>query len=94
MLGDGSMICLNLSGQTLNAKGDAVISDGVIYLHNGKNQYDFVIGSNKVGPAFKTISFADKGDLTKQQAIDLFKAAGYTIDKTGGIKDGKLVVDK
>jgi len=28
------------------------------------------------------------------QAVELFKAAGYTIDKTGGIKDGKLVVDK
>ena len=93
-LGDKSMICLAFSGQTFNGKGDEVISDEVIFLHNGKDQYDFVIANAKTGPEFKSISFADKGDLTKEQAIALFKTAGYTIDQTGGIKDGKLVVDK
>lgn len=94
MLGDGSMVCLDFSGSSINGKGDSVTSNSVVYLHNGKNQYDFVIGGAKTGPDFKTFSFADKGDLTKQQAIDLFKASGYTIEKSGGIKDGKLVVDK
>ena len=93
-LGDQSMICLAFSGQTFNGKGDENISDEVIFLHNGKNQYDFVIARAKTGPEFKSISFADKGDLSKEQAIELFKAAGYAIDQTGGIKDGKLVVDK
>ena len=92
--GDGSMICLAFSGQTINGKGDEAISDDVIFLHNGKNQYDFVIAKAKTGPEFKSISLADKGDLTKEQAIELFKTAGYAIDQTGGIKDGKLVVDK
>jgi hypothetical protein len=93
-LGDGSMICLAFSGQTINVRGDEDISDDVIFLHNGTNQYDFVIAKGKTGPEFKNISFADKGDLTKEQAIGLFKTAGYAIDQTGGIKDGKLVVDK
>jgi len=93
-LADGSMICLAFSGRTFNMKGDDDLSDEVIFLHNGKNQYDFVIAKAKTGPEFKSISFADKGDLTKEQAIELFKAAGYTIDQSGGIKDGKLVVDK
>ena len=94
MLADGSMICLVFSGQTLNARGDQETTDSVIYLHNGKNQFDFVVAKGKTGPAFKTLSFADKGDLTKDAALDLFKAAGYALDKSGGIKDGKLVVDK
>lgn len=93
-LGDGSMICLALSGNTLNMKGDEDIRDEVIFLRNGKGQYDFVIANGKTGPEFKSISFADKGDLTKEQAIELFKAMGYAIDQTGGIKEGKLVVDK
>lgn len=93
-LGDKSMICLAFSGQTINGKGDEDTSDEVIFLHNGKNRYDFVIANAKTGPEFKSISFADKGDLTKEQAIALFKTAGYTIDQSGGIKDGKLVVDK
>jgi hypothetical protein len=93
-LGDGSMICLAFSGQIFNMRGDEDLSDDVIFLHNGKNRYDFVIAKAKTGPEFKSISFADKGDLTKEQALELFKAAGYTIDQSGGIKDGKLVVDK
>lgn len=93
-LSDGSMICLALSGQTINGKGDEDIRDEVIFLRNGKNQYDFVIANAKTGPEFKNISFADKGDLTKEQAIALFKTTGYAIDQSGGIKDGKLVVDK
>jgi hypothetical protein len=93
-LGDKSMICLAFSGQAFNGKGDEDTNDEVIFLHNGKNQYDFVIARAKTGPEFKNISFADKGDLTKEQAIELFKKAGYTFDQTGGIMDGKLVVDK
>jgi len=93
-LGDGSMVCLALSGHTINMRGDEDISDDVIFLRNGKNQYDFVIAKAKTGPEFKSLSFADQGDLTKEQAIGLFKASGYAIDQTGGIKDGKLVVDK
>jgi len=37
-------------------------------------------------PEFKIISFADMGDLAKDKAIELFKASGYTIDKTGASK--------
>lgn len=93
-LADGSMICLAMSGQTLNFRGDEELRDDVIYLHNGAGRYDFVIAKAQTGPEFKSISFADKGDLTKEQAFELFKTAGYAIDQTGGIKDGKLVVDQ
>lgn len=93
-LGDGSMICLVFSGQAFDARGDAQPSDRVIFIHNGPNRYDFVVGKGTSGPAFTPMSFADKGDLTKSQAIALFQSAGYTIDKSGGILNGKLVLDK
>jgi hypothetical protein len=93
-LGDGSMVCLAMSGHLINFRGDEEPGDDVIYLHNGAGRYDFVIGKAKTGPEFKSISFSDKGDLTKEQAIGLFKAAGYAIETSGGIQDGKLVVDK
>ncbi|MBN2432792.1 MAG: hypothetical protein JXQ27_15055 [Acidobacteria bacterium] len=93
-LADGSMICLVFNGQAMDARGNAATSDSVIYLHNGPGRYDFVIAKGTTGPGFTPFSFAEKGDLTKDQAIELFRNAGYTIDKTGGIKDGKLVLDK
>jgi hypothetical protein len=93
-LGDGSMVCLALSGQAFNFRGDAEPKDDAIYLHNGPGRYDFVIAKAKTGPGFNAISFADKGDLTKEQALALFKAAGYAIETSGGIEGGKLAVDK
>lgn len=93
-LADGSMICLVFNGQTINFRGDEETSDSVIYVHNGKGVYDFVVGKAKTGPGFAGFSFADKGDLTKEQALALLQASGYALDKSGGIKDGKLVLDK
>ena len=93
-LADGSMICLVFNGQTINFRGDEETSDSVIYVHNGKGVYDFVVGKAKTGPGFAGFSFADKGDLTKEQALAELQAAGYAVDKSGGIKDGKLVLDK
>jgi hypothetical protein len=92
-LGDGSMICLALGGHAFNFRGDEEMKDDVIYLHNGAGRYDFVIANGGTGPGFKAISFADQGDLTKEQALELFQAAGYTIEKSGGIEGGKLVLD-
>jgi hypothetical protein len=93
-LSDGSMICLAQTGQAFNMRGDAENRDEIIFIHNGPGRLDFVIAKAASGPAFQSISFAEKGDLTKAQALDLFKAAGYTIDKSGGIQDGSLIVDK
>ena len=90
---DGSMACLDFSGSTLNSRGDAENSDQVIFLHNGPGRYDFVVAKGASGPDFKTINFADNGDITKEKAIELLQAAGYTLEKTGGIQNGKLVVD-
>ena len=88
------MICLAFSGQLFNMRGDEDLSGNVIFLHNGAGRYDFVIAKAKTGPEFKAISFAEKGDLDKERAVVLFKEAGYTIDKSGGIQGGKLVLDK
>lgn len=93
-LSDGSMICLAQSGQSFNMRGDAENRDDAIFIHNGPGRLDFVIGKAKTGPGFNSISFADQGDLTRAQALELFKTAGYTIENWGGIQDGKLIVEK
>lgn len=93
-LADGGMICLIYSGQAFNARGGEEMSDSVIFLRNGKDRYDFVVGKGKIGPAFKNQAFGEKADWTKEKAVEVIKAAGYGIGKSGGIKDGKLVLDK
>lgn len=92
-LKDKSMICLDISGSTLNAKGEAKIVNNIIFIKAGLECYDFVIGSAGTGPDFTKLSLADKSDLTKEQAKKLFTDAGYKIEKTGSIKASKLVVD-
>lgn len=92
-LADGSMICMALSGQSLDMRGEAGDKDEAIFLHNGPGRYDFVIANGKTGPGFAAISFAAKGDLDKAQALELLKSAGYEIEQSGGIQGGKLVLD-
>lgn len=93
-LGDGSMICLAVNGQAYNFRGDEELMNDAIYLHNGAGRYDFVIAKGTTGPGFAAISFAAQGDLTKEQALELFKSLGYAIKTSGGIQDGQLLVDK
>ena len=93
-LGDGSMICLSVSGHTINVKGDQESASDAVYIHNGKDRFDFVTAKSGAGPEFQKVSFVDKGDLTKEQALEAFKAAGFTIEKTGDVRDGKLFTDK
>ncbi len=93
VLEDGSMICVDFRGNAFDVRGEEALNDQVIFLHNGTGRYDFVVANGKTGPEFNPFSFAEKGNLTKEQAIELFQTAGYTLDKVGGIQDGKLVLD-
>lgn len=94
VLEDGSMICIDFRGNAFDARGEEALGDQVIFLHNGPGRYDFVVASGKTGPEFTAFTFAEKGNLSKEQAIELFQAAGYTLDKVGGIRDGKLALDQ
>ncbi|HZX47541.1 MAG TPA: hypothetical protein VFF83_09735 [Clostridia bacterium] len=92
-LGDGSMICFDFSGNAIDAKGDEKTFNIFTFIRSGKDRYDFVIAKAEIGPEFNIVSLANEGDMTKERAIEIFTAEGYSIDKTGGIKDGKLFVD-
>lgn len=92
-LADGTFLVLQSFGNAFNGKGDAVNSNKFIYLVIGKDRYDFVIAKANIGPIFTPVLLSDKGEMTKQQASELFKSSGWTIDETGGIIDGKLVKD-
>lgn len=93
-LGDGSMISLELGGNMFDIKGNEKPTSDATYIKSGKDTYDFVIARAEKGTGFEPISFANNGDMTKDQAIAAFQKAGYTIDMTGGIKDGALYMNK
>lgn len=87
---DGSMITLVTTDSTFRNKRHL----SFIFLHNGKNKYDFVVGKGKKGMEFKDISFGPAGELNKDSALKLLNESGFELDKKGGIKDGNLVLDK
>jgi hypothetical protein len=93
-LGDGSMICLYLFGQSMDPYGKIGNRNDFVFVHSGKDRFDFTIGKATIGTEFEIVSIVDKSDLKKTEVIELLKSSGYTLDKTGGIKDGKLVLDK
>lgn len=87
------MSCFVLSGGDFDIRGDISPHSDYLFVRNGKNQYDFVIAVGQEGPDFKVISLKDHEDMTKEKAIELFEAAGYVVEKSGGIVDGKLTLD-
>ena len=90
---NGEMICLRTYSSSLNFRGEADLSNTCTYIKAGKDKFDFVIGKATQGPAFEKLSFIDKSDLSKDEARQMMEAAGYQIEKSGGIAGGKLVVD-
>ncbi|MDD3852975.1 MAG: hypothetical protein PHD40_04905, partial [Syntrophomonadaceae bacterium] len=84
-LKDGSMMCFDMSGYTIDAKGDESTSNKAVFIKISKDKLDVVIGKATTGTEFKTLSLAGKKDLTKEQAIEIFETAGYAIETTGGV---------
>lgn len=88
---DGSMSTITVQGSTLNWRNEESITTTYIFVRNGKNQYDFVIASSEKGTAYDAIPL--EADMSKEKAVSLFEAAGATISKSGGIKDGAIYMD-
>jgi len=51
-LKDGSMICFDISGSSLNSQGDAKIANKIIFIRTGQDRFEFVIGTAATGPEF------------------------------------------
>lgn len=92
-LADGTFLVLQSEGNAFNGKGEEVNTNNFIFLAIGNDRYDFVIANDVKGPSFTPVTLSDKGELTKKQAIEIFKSFGWTIEQTGGIENGKLVKD-
>ena len=90
---DGSISCFVLNGNSIDIKGDEAISNEAVFIRNGKDQYDFVVAKAEVGPNFEIIPLKDRKDMTKEKAIQVFQDAGYVLEMSGGIVDGKLTLD-
>ncbi len=94
LLPDGSMLCLALNGHSIDGKGDPSTYTSFIFLHNGDKKYDFVIARAELGPELPAMTLAEKGDLDKAKAAALATGSGFKVEKSGGVADGKLVLDK
>lgn len=88
---DGSMSTISLEGGTLNWNNKEDLTTTYVFIRNGKGQYDFVLANSTVGTQYEVLHL--EADMTKEKAVTLFEAAGATITKTGGIKDGVFYVD-
>jgi hypothetical protein len=88
---DGSMSTITVQGSTLNWNNEESLTTTYIFIRSGKNQYDFVIATSTKGTAYDAIPL--EADMSKEKAISLFKAAGATVTKSGGIKDGAIYLD-
>lgn len=92
-LKSGEMIYLGTDSSSMNFREEPELTNTCTYIKAGKDKYDFVIGKATQGPAFEKLTFIDKDDLSKDEARQMMEAAGYTIEKSGGITEGSLVVD-
>jgi len=94
LLPNGGMLCLSLNGHSIDGKGEPSKFSNFIFLHNGDKKYDFVVGKAEFGPELPAVTLTEKGDLDKAKAAALATASGYKVEKTGGVVDGKLVLDR
>jgi hypothetical protein len=92
-LANGNFLILQSGSNALDFSGNAKNANTFVFLIIGKDRYDFVTAKATIGTEFTPILLSDKGEQTKEQMIALFKSATYTIDKSGGIKTGKLTLD-
>lgn len=90
----GEMMCLRITGHSVNqVTEEKEPSNTCTFIKAGKDKFDFVIAKATQGPDFEKPSLLDKDDLSKEEAREMMKAAGYEIEQTGGIADGVLFVD-
>jgi hypothetical protein len=88
---DDSMCTIVMDGRTLDYNANEELFTSYIFIRSGKDQYDFVVASSAIGTSYEMLHL--KADMTKEQAISMFKTAGGAIEKSGGIVNGALVLD-
>lgn len=88
---DGSMCTIVMEGRTIDFRNNEELSTSYIFIRSGEGQYDFVIASSAIGTTYDFLSLEE--DMTKEMAFALFEGAGATIENSGHIKDGKLILD-
>lgn len=89
----GEMICLRIYGSKFDVKMKEQPWAYCTYMRVGKDTMDFVYARSTAGPDFEVLSIADKGNLAKEEAVKMMTAAGFEIEKTGGIAGGKVFID-
>jgi hypothetical protein len=87
------MCCLRLYGSKFDVKMNEKPWTICTYMRVDKDTMDFVHARSIMGPNFEKLSIADKGILTKEEAVAMMEDAGFDIVRTGGIADEKVSID-
>jgi hypothetical protein len=87
---DGDISSFMLEGSSVNYRNEEGLSNTFTFVRNGKDQYDFVVAKAEIGTDFEALSLEE--DMTKEKAIELFEAAGFIIETSGGIEGGVFVL--
>jgi hypothetical protein len=88
---DKTMCALVIDGGTISYNNEEKLTTSYIFIRAGEGLYDFAVGQSATGTAFDVLKLED--NMTKDQAISAFEAAGATIVYKGGIKDGVFYVE-
>jgi hypothetical protein len=88
---DKSMSTIVMDGNTLNYSGEEQLTTSYIFMRMGDGTLEYAVAKSETGTDYDLIHLED--NMTKEMAIDLFEAAGAVLDHSGGIKDGKFVLD-
>ncbi len=74
----------------IDIKGNENKKNTAVFLAMSEKDYSFVIARGQSGTAFTEVEL--KEGLTVEKAKELFIEAGYTIESSGGIADGKFTI--
>jgi len=88
---DGSMCTIVMSGRTLDYNNEESFSTSYIFIRNGKGQYDIAVASAAIGTDYTFLTLKD--NMTKEDAIAAFEAAGATIESNAGISEGAFALE-
>lgn len=91
-LGDGSMVCIQMTSRLYSYNGDKDPASTLSYMRIGENRFDFIVSTSQTGTDTQPVSLNNQ-EMTKEQAMAAFEAAGFTPTESGSLKDGKLVAD-
>ncbi len=89
LLKEGGMILTAIWGDLYNFQGDEANRTEAVYMRMTEAGLDFFTARANAGAAFTTVALGE-GESNPEEAAKAFEDAGFTIQLSGGAKDGAV----